>query len=158
MSRVESLFTQIACVAVGGTGIVYAIMRYLLDPVDEWAVVNHPWQPHVQHLHVLVAPLLVFAVGILWGGHIQPGLRGGSRRGWVTGVGLLVAFAPMVVSGGLLQVVVDPTWRSVWAGLHLSSSALWLGAWLIHPVWVRWSSARVTGRGRRPGPMVSLEE
>jgi hypothetical protein len=31
-------------------------MRCLAEPADEWAVVNHPWQPHLQHLHVLAAP------------------------------------------------------------------------------------------------------
>jgi hypothetical protein len=138
VNRFESLMTQLATVLVGGTGVVYAVMRYVLDPADEWSVVNHPWQPHVQHLHVLTAPLLVFAVGLMWSTHIRPSLRNGGRRGRVTGLGLAVSFVPMVVSGGLIQTAVDPTWRSVWIGLHLAASAMWLLAWVAHPVWLRW--------------------
>ena len=62
MSRGQSVFLHLANLAVSGTGLVYAWMRYLAEPVDEWAIVNHPWQPHTQHLHILTAPLLVFAV------------------------------------------------------------------------------------------------
>jgi hypothetical protein len=138
VSRFESVVTQLASVLVGGTGIVYAVMRYVLEPADEWSVVNHPWQPHVQHLHVLTAPLLVFAVGLMWTTHVRPSLRRTGRRGRASGLGLLVSFVPMVVSGGLIQTAVDPTWRSVWIGLHLASSAMWLLAWVAHPVWLRW--------------------
>jgi len=141
VSRFESVVTQLATVLVGVTGLVYAVMRYALEPADDWSVVNHPWQPHVQHLHVLTAPLLVFAVGLLWTTHIRPSLRNGGRRGRATGLGLLVSFVPMVVSGGLIQTAVDPTWRSVWIGLHLASSAMWLVAWVGHPVWMRWLRA-----------------
>ena len=34
-----------------------------------------PWQPAVQHLHVLAAPLLVFALGLIWKAHAWPGVR-----------------------------------------------------------------------------------
>ena len=71
MSRSERLFLHVANGLVGGTGLVYAAMRYLMNPTDEWSVVNHPWQPHVQHLHVLVAPLLVFAAGLIWSRHVS---------------------------------------------------------------------------------------
>ena len=145
MSRFESLLTQLATVLVGGTGVVYAFMRYVMEPADEWSVVNHPWQPHVQHLHILVAPLLVFAVGMIWSTHVAPSLRNGGPRGRATGIGLLVSFVPMVVSGALIQTAVEPVWRSVWIGLHLASSALWMMAWIAHPVWTRW--LRVQRRG-----------
>ena len=50
-------------------------MRYLMEPTDLFSVVNHPWQPTLQHLHVLVAPLMVFAVGLIWKKHIAALIR-----------------------------------------------------------------------------------
>ncbi len=126
MNRWESGTLYTANLLVGGTGIVYAVMRYLLEPTDEWAVVNHPWQPHLQHLHVLVAPLLVFACGLIWHRHVAGNLRRGKPRGGRSGPGLLLALAPMVVSGYLIQTTVSESWRQAWIVVHLVSSGAWL--------------------------------
>jgi hypothetical protein len=131
VSRTETVLVHLANALVGVTGAVYGVMRYLLQSTDEWAVVNHPWQPHVQHLHVLTAPLLVFTVGLLWSRHIGENMRNG-REGRSTGVGLLVAFVPMVVSGYLIQVAVEPGWRTAWIAVHVASSVLWLAAFTLH--------------------------
>ena len=131
MTAAEKVLLHLANALVAGTGAVYAVMAYLLPPAEEWAVVNHPWQPHVQHLHVLAAPALVFAVGVLWGRHVLPHLRNGGT-GRRSGVGLLVGFAPMVVSGALIQTAVDPGWRGIWVAVHLAASGLWLAALAMH--------------------------
>lgn len=134
MNRWEAATLYVANLLVGGTGIVYAVMRYLLEPADEWAVVNHPWQPHVQHLHILVAPLLVFACGIIWRGHVASKLRNGNGNGngRRSGPGLLLALAPMVVSGYLIQTTVAESWRQVWTVLHLFSSGVWIVVFVGH--------------------------
>lgn len=133
MSRAQVMLLHLANLAVCGTGLVYAWMRYLVAPVDEWSVVNHPWQPGAQHLHVLVAPLLVFAVGLIWNAHILGKLENG-RTNKVAGIGLTALFLPMVASGYLLQVAVDPSWRQTWIWVHLASSILWVAAFLVHQV------------------------
>ena len=133
MSRGQTLFLHIANLAVCGTGLVYAWMRYLVQPADEWAVVNHPWQPQVQHLHVLVAPLLVFALGLIWSAHILGKLQNG-RTNRAAGIGLMALFLPMVASGYLLQVAVDPAWRRTWVWVHVVSSLLWVVAFVVHQV------------------------
>ena len=116
----------------GGTGVVYGAMVYLLRPSDPYAVVNHPLQPLVQHLHVLTAPLLVFAVALVWQRHVAPrlGRRGYPRR--TTGLGLALLFVPMAASGYLLQVASDEAMRKAWGWLHLGASLLWLGAFVVH--------------------------
>jgi hypothetical protein len=131
MTRAETALVHTANGLVVLTGIVYGAMRYLMTPTDEWAVVNHPWQPQVQHLHVLAAPLLVFAVGLIWSRHIETRMRNG-REGRGTGLGLLVAFVPMAASGYLLQVAVEPGWRAAWIGLHVASSLLWIATFSLH--------------------------
>ena len=162
MTAWERWIVHLANLAVGGTGVVYAVMVHLVEPADEWAVVNHPWQPHVQHLHVLVAPLLVFAVGLLWRGHVVARLRNGSRRR-PSGLSLLGLFVPMTASGYLLQVAVDPWWRSVWAWLHLATGVLWLASFAAHALLGRRRAEEAAGRpadrqaaaGPRPGSVAA---
>lgn len=146
MSRLEMRFFHAAALAVGGTGLVYAVFLYLLEPSDPYAVVNHPWQPVVQHAHVWAAPLLVFAVGLIWREHVWKHFRTGVPARRLSGLTLLGTLVPMVASGYLLQTAVDPTWRKVWLAVHLAASGLWLAGYAGH--WV----ARFAARRRRPEP------
>ncbi len=132
MNRLEAWTVHLSTAAVGGTGLVYAWMRYLLRSSDPYAVVNHPLQPAVQHLHVLTAPLLVFAAGLVWRRHAWSHWRGGLRRRRRSGLGMLVALAPMVVSGYLVQTTVTASWHAAWVGIHLAASALWVAGWAAH--------------------------
>lgn len=132
MSRWEAGLQYLANLLVGGTGIVYAVMRYAMEPADAWTVVNHPWQPHVQHLHVLTAPLLVFACGLIWRRHVVGNLRRGTGPGRLTGPGLLLALVPMILSGYLIQTTVTAAWSRLWIVVHLASSALWVAAFAGH--------------------------
>ncbi len=148
MTRLEAWFLHVATILVGGGGLVYAWMRYFVRPDDPFAVVNHPWQPDVQHLHVLAAPLLVFALGLIWQSHVRASLRLGiaarRRSGWA----LAATATPMVASGYLLQTATAPGWRQAWLALHLAASTLWLGGYLAHQL-----SSRLSRRappGRRP--------
>lgn len=125
MTRAERRLLDVANVLVGGSGLVYAVMKYLMESADEWAVVNHPWQPHVQHLHVVVAPLLVFAGGVLWKHHVMDRIRGNDSNGKVTGLALAVQFVPMVLSGYLIQVSTSESWRTTWIWVHLITAGLW---------------------------------
>ena len=132
MSRTERWLLDGANLLVGGTGIVFAIMKYLLEPADEWAVVNHPWQPHVQHLHVLTAPLLVFVGGLFWKNHVLRRYRDNGTEGRSTGVALAIQLAPMVLSGYLIQVSVSEAWRTAWVVVHLITSGLWMALAAAH--------------------------
>ncbi|MCZ7652978.1 MAG: hypothetical protein M5U13_18120 [Thermoanaerobaculia bacterium] len=132
MSRFEAWLLHLGSVLVGGTGLVYAWMRYLAVPADPEAVVGHPWQPAVQHLHVLTAPLLVLAVGALFHAHAWTALRLGVRDGRASGLVLLASALPMIASGYLLQTAVDPGWRRLWVAVHLVSSGLWIAGHLAH--------------------------
>ena len=131
MSRTAKWFVHLSALAVILTGLVYGWMRYFAVSEDPYAVVNHPWQPTLQHLHILAAPILVFAVGLIWYAHIWPHLisRGRRRR---TGIFLVLGLLPMVASGYLLQVSVDELWRQIWIWTHVGSSVSWAGAYAGH--------------------------
>lgn len=132
MNAWERWTVHLANVLVGGTGLVYAWMLYVLEPVDEFSVVHHPWQPLVQHLHIWVAPLVVFGAGLIWREHIWKHYTQGVPGRRRSGLSLLLSLAPMVVSGYLIQTSVDETWRGIWVGIHLTTSALWLLGYFGH--------------------------
>ena len=154
MSRLEAWLVHAGTLLVGGTGLVYAWMRYLLAPSDPFAVVNHPLQPQAQHLHVWTAPLLVFAAGVIWREHVWKHWRRGIRARRRSGISLVLTLVPMVASGYLIQTAVTPGWRTAWVAIHLVTSGLWLAAYLVHqvvPWWLR--RRRAAGdEGLAPGP------
>lgn len=134
LTRGELTLLHAATVAVAGSGLVYAVLRYLVRPDDPYAVVNHPWQPHAQHLHVVVAPLLVLALGMVWRAHAAAARSRPERARRRSGAVLIVAALPMVLSGALIQVATVPSWRSAWVGVHLTFSVAWLVAFVAHLV------------------------
>lgn len=134
MSRFEAWVLNLASLLVGGTGLVYAWMIYLVKPADPYAVVNHPFQPTVQHLHILVAPLLVFAGGMVWRRHAWSHWQKGVERRRRSGTSLILTLVPMVVSGYLIQTATDDNWRRIWVIVHLVASGLWLLGTLAHQV------------------------
>jgi hypothetical protein len=148
LSRGEAWFLHLSSLLVGGTGLVYAWMIYLVRPSDPYALVNHPWQPQVQHLHILVAPLLVFAAGLIWRRHVWAGWKKGGRDRLKSGVSLALTLVPMVISGYLIQTAVEESWRHAWVIVHLMASGLWLVGYLLHQLlpgvsaWARRSSGR----------------
>lgn len=132
MTRAEAWLTHVAALSVGGTGLVYGWMRYFAQPADPFAVVNHPWQPAMQHLHILSAPLLVFAAGLLWRDHVWRRVRNGFPRRRRTGLVLFALLAPMIASGYLLQVADDERWYDVWVAVHVVSSSAWVLGYVVH--------------------------
>jgi len=134
VNRFEAWMLHVSNLLVGGTGLVYAWMIYLVKPEDPYAVVHHPLQPQVQHLHILVAPLLVFTAGLIWRRHVWWQWRRGNGERRRSGVSLALFLVPMIVSGYLIQTAVDAGWRQIWVIVHLTSSGLWLVGYLGHQV------------------------
>lgn len=147
MKRWEAWSVHFSTVLVTVTGLVYAAMRYLLEPSDPFSVVNHPLQPTVQHLHVLAAPLLVFGAGVIWREHVWKHYRNGIRSGRRSGVWMLLTIAPMVVSGYLIQTTVTESWRTAWIVVHLATSGIWVAGYAAHAVAAL--RRRAFGRQRR---------
>lgn len=132
MSRSAAWSVHGSVALAGATGLVYGWMRYLAEPVDEWAIVNHPWEPNMKALHILLVPLLVFACGLLWRTHVWGRIQAGYPHRRRTGILLALLLAPMVVSGYALQVAVDESWRLAWIWLHGVTGCLWVLGYLVH--------------------------
>lgn len=127
IGRTEKALLLAASLLTGATGLVFAWMKHVMRGDDPYAVVNHPWQPHVLALHVLAAPLLLFAFGLIARDHIvgrwrDPRARRGRRTGMLA-AGILL---PMIASGYLIQVLTSRSWRSWLGWLHLGAGVVYL--------------------------------
>lgn len=121
------VWTAVLAVAVSGTGL--AVLKYLLASADEFGVTIHPLEPLALKLHILTAPLLVFAIGMIAVRHVLAHLRQGIRAGRRSGLTALAALLPMIASGYAIQVVTDPAGLTVLAWLHgITGGAFAVGA------------------------------
>ena len=138
----------------GVTGLVYWWMDRFLEPLGEFAVINHPLQPWVLKAHIIVAPVLVFAVGVIWVGHVWKHVTTTMRRARRSGFLALWVLVPMVVSGYLIQAVTAPAVLGVLAWLHIGAGLAYLGGLVAHKLAVRATGALDAGGHRvvRRGP------
>lgn len=131
MTPLERWSLHLAALATAGTGVMDGLLRWFGQRAGEFGPEPHPWLPAAQHLHVLTAPLLVFALGMMVRGHLQARLKKGPE-GRSTGLGAAFLIAPMVLSGYGVQVVTSPAWRTGLSWAHGISAGLFLLAYLGH--------------------------
>ena len=134
MSRLQLIWLHLTVALTAITGVVFAVMKYLLQSDDEFSVVNHPLQPHMLAIHVVVAPAVLFILGWAFSNHMLPKWRFGDGRNKRTGLASMWLIAPMALSGYLLQVSVNETLREVMAWAHGITSAVFVIAYVIHLV------------------------
>ena len=140
MNRLEAWLLHVATVALTLSGLVYAFMHYLMKPTDPFSVVGNPWEPAVLKAHILVAPVLVLAIGLIAHTHILIKLGSGAQAGKWTGVSLIPLFLIMTFSGYALQTVTET--RRIIMILHFASGSLWFLVYLFH----QFSAIRVKRR------------
>jgi hypothetical protein len=133
------------------TGLIYWWMDWALQPLDEWAVINHPLQPLVLKLHILVAPVLVFAVGLIAVEHIWRHMKSAVQRGRLSGLVTVAVLAPMVLTGYLIQTVTHPGWLSVLAWSHIGTGLFFSLGLVWH--WATFLVGRVANGSRAAHPM-----
>lgn len=146
--------------ATGVTGAAYWWMDHMMEPVGEWAVINHPLQPWVLKAHIVVAPLLVFAVGMIALDHVWKHFRGRIRRGRRSGLTTMWVVVPMILSGYLIQAVTHIGWLAVVVWLHVLTGIAFVVGLAAHQLAIRATrlgtdrpvpaSAGPTGRSRSP--------
>lgn len=146
MNRGTAWTFHLSTLLVAGTGLVYAWMLYLLEPVDEFSILNHPRQALLQHAHIWSAPLMIFALGMIWRGHVWRHVRSGRATARRSGLLLIACLVPMAASGYFLQTSVSQGWRDAWMWIHLVSSGFFLCGYLVHQL------VAIYGTRREPEP------
>ena len=132
MRKGEAVFIHLSAGLVIGSGLVWALMIWLVVPEDPDALVNHPWQPQMQAAHILAAPFFLFGVGMVWRKHVLFKWRGGEPTRRRSGLQLALLLPVMVFSGYFLQVVSGEISRQLAQIVHYASSIWWTLVWLRH--------------------------
>ncbi|MBI4161247.1 MAG: hypothetical protein HY509_02235 [Acidobacteria bacterium] len=132
MSGFERWLLHLGTVWLGASGLGFAIMKYLLEPIDPYAMVNHPLQPWALAVHVLAAPITLFAVGIILKEHVWAEFRRQVPRHRPSGALALAALAACALSGYLLQTTTREGLRLLLVWVHLSAGGLFLAGYLAH--------------------------
>jgi undecaprenyl pyrophosphate phosphatase UppP len=131
------------------TGLIYLGMKYLLVSDDPLAVVNHPWQPAVLKLHILVAPLLVFSIGLVALRHVWRHFQSKTRDGRRSGLLTVIVLGPMIVSGYLIQTLTEEGWLRTMAFVHIGLGLVYGVGLLVHQFAAGASKARTARAGER---------
>jgi hypothetical protein len=105
MTRFERWAVWSTSILTALTGVVYPWMKYFVVNDDPFAVVNHPLQPAVLKAHILVAPLLTFAIGLVAVRHIWRHIQARVLRGRRSGLATAFMVAPMILTGYVVQAV-----------------------------------------------------
>lgn len=137
MSRVQLLWLHLSLGLTALTGIVFAVMRYFLKSPDEFAVANHPWQPHMLAAHVVLAPLALFILGWSFSNHMLPKARFGDATNRASGLASMWLILPMTVSAYLLQVSTADALRQAMAITHWVTSGLFVVGYVVHLIRAR---------------------
>jgi hypothetical protein len=140
MTRFERWTVWISSVTTFVTGVVYLWLKYVVVSDDPFAVVNSPWQAPVLKLHIVAAPTLVFAFGLVAVRHVWRHVRSHVAAGRLSGLTGAGALIPMVATGYLIQAVTDEGWLRAMAWSHITLGLLFGAALLAH---------QVTAGGRR---------
>jgi hypothetical protein len=113
------------------TGVAFFWMKWMMHTDDPFAVVNHPLQPLMLHLHILFAPAFLVMFGIILNSHIgrKIGKKVPNRR---SGMLSLITLAIMTVSGYLLQTLTAPTLHQIALVAHLASGAIFAVTYTVH--------------------------
>jgi len=141
MTALERACLHLSAFLTAGTGLLYGWFRYFGQRPGDFGPEPHPAQALLQHGHVLASPLLLFTLGVLVRGHVQPMFQRGASVGRRSGLAAVAVLAPMILSGYLLQVAVDPAWRNGWAWVHGVASLAFLAGYGVHLVRT-WEQAR----------------
>jgi hypothetical protein len=117
MTRWHAWLFHLTATVVTATGVLYWMLATFAANDDPFSIVNPPLQPFILKAHIVSAPLLIFALGIILDAHVVKNLRRGGRSNRRSGLASLVTFAAMALSGYGLQIS---------SGSFVSQAALWV--------------------------------
>ena len=151
MTTFQRQFVYISTIAALISGVLYIGLRTFAEPADPWAIVNHPLEPWALKAHILTAPIMLFAVGLITAQHIIRSLRSSLPTGRQSGLIMTVLFGPLALTGYLLQTVISPLMTSILSWSHLGLGLICAVALLIH-----WRVLQGRRLKRRPGALPVL--
>jgi hypothetical protein len=132
MSSFQKWLLWASSALTGATGLIYWWMTDWMQPLDEFAVINHPLQPLILKAHIVAAPALVFAVGLITVGHIWKQYKRPVSSGRSSGLLSMWVLGPLIMTGYSIQVVTHVGWLEALAWAHLATGGLYLVGLFAH--------------------------
>jgi len=148
MTRFEKWSVWLTSALTAITGVGYFWTKYVMVSDDPWAVIHSPLEPWFLRVHVVAAPALVFAVGMITTRHVWRHFRSRLRLGRRTGLSAAIALAPMILTGYLIQVITHPGWLRAMAWSHMGFGLLYIVGLGLHQ-WVMQRHLRLIGARER---------
>jgi hypothetical protein len=133
MRRWEAWFNHAALAAISVSGVAYGIFKYFVPGSDPDSRIGHPWQPVLLKAHILVAPAVVFGIGLLFRNHAMARLRSGAGKRRYTGALMLWLVLPLTLTGYLVQVLVETTAVRAAGWSHAALGLWFLLGYALHP-------------------------
>jgi len=133
MKRWEAWWNHAALAAISLTGVLYGVFKYWVPGPDPDSRAGHPLQPGLMKAHLLVGPFAVFGVGLLLRRHALLKIHKGETTGRRSGLTMLWIFLPLVLTGYLVQVLVEPGTAHATGFVHAALGALVVLAYAVHP-------------------------
>lgn len=144
MTLPQKILLQTAILAVALSGAAYGLFKYfgealatrlpaLFPPVDAaFSAIHHPLEPWALDLHVLAAPILVFAFGWIYKDHVlgkaaSPGVP--AKR---SGLSASLLFFLMLASGYWLSTITSEALHKPVVIAHVGAGLLFVGAYGVH--------------------------
>lgn len=148
MTRAQRSLLFFAVIAAALTGAPLAWFRVRPFAAESSEGFGSPLEPLALDLHILVVPLLVFAVGWILGDHVLPRLA--ARKRLASGLSMIGLFVLLVVSGYALQVAVSEGTRMALAWIHGVSGVLWTLLFVLHAFGGRRARSEIMARAADP--------
>ena len=136
MNRFEKwmLWTSFALTAITGVGLLWT--KYFMHTTDPWAVINHPLQPWLLKAHIVAAPALIFALGLISAKHIWQHFKARIPVGRKTGIVTVLMAGMMILTGYLVQIVTQVVSLKVLAISHIALGFVFLAGFVAHQMLV----------------------
>jgi hypothetical protein len=133
MKRWEAWWNHAALAAVSLTGVAYGLVKYFFAGADADSRVGSPWQPLLLKAHILVAPFVILGVGLLLRRHALARIASGEVNGRRSGVAMLWIFAPLALTGYLIQALVERGAVRATGFAHAGLGVIFLLGYALHP-------------------------
>jgi len=133
VKRWEAWWNHAALVAVSLSGLAYGAFKYFVPSSDPDSRIGHPWQPVLLKAHILVAPLAVFAIGLIFRRHALARIQNGEQNGRRSGALMFWLLLPLAATGYLVPVFVEtkPVRAAGWS--HAALGVFFLLGYAFHP-------------------------
>lgn len=114
------------------TGVGTWVLKTFFTGIDLFGPTQHPWLTYFKGAHLIFAPILLMAFGMIFEKHILKYLHLKNSKKRASGLSSLVTITLLVLSGQSLLVISEQNLLE-WIGvIHLVAGILFLSAFLVH--------------------------